>query len=64
MAGLEVDPNEFEAMAQQARVVIEASLQRSDVDASAFWHAVALIYRRGLPASPPMAKAEAIDLAA
>ncbi|AWN42859.1 hypothetical protein DK389_23095 [Methylobacterium durans] len=64
MAALEVDPTEVEALAQQARAMIEESLERSEGDGTAFWHAVSLIYRRGLP-TPALAPAsEQLDIAA
>ena len=53
MAQLEVDPAEIEALAQQAQAKIDQSLTRSGADREAFWHAVALIYRRGLSVTEP-----------
>ena len=48
MVQLEVVPAQVEVLAQEERERIEESLARSGVDSAAFWHAVALIYRRGL----------------
>ena len=53
MVQLEVDPAEIEALARKAQTKIDQSLARSGADREAFWHAVALIYRRGLSASVP-----------
>ncbi|WP_132256114.1 hypothetical protein [Methylobacterium segetis] len=64
MAALEVDPTEVEALAQLARVMIEKSLQRSEGDGAAFWHAVSLIYQRGLPAPAPEPASEPLGIAA
>lgn len=49
MVDLEVPFVRDEELAQQARERIEASIARLGGDSAAFWHAVALIYRRGLP---------------
>ncbi|WP_336492512.1 hypothetical protein [Methylobacterium nigriterrae] len=49
MTDLEVPPAQVEALAQQERERIDERLARSGGDSAAFWHAVALIYRRGLP---------------
>ena len=49
MIQLEVAPAQIEALAQEERERIEETLARSGADSAAFWHAVALIYRRGLP---------------
>lgn len=49
MVWLEIAPDQVENLAQEAQARIEQSLARSGADRAAFWHAVALIYRRGLP---------------
>ena len=49
MVQLEIAPTQIKALAQEERERIEESLARSGADSAAFWHAVALIYRRGLP---------------
>ncbi|GEP12409.1 hypothetical protein [Methylobacterium gnaphalii] len=51
MADLEVPFVTDEELARQARERIEASIARLGGDSAAFWRAVALIYRRGLPDS-------------
>lgn len=48
MVQLEVMPAHIEALAQEAQARIDESLARSGADRAAFWHAVALIYHRGL----------------
>ena len=53
MVQLEGVPAQVEAFAQEARAKIDQSLARSGADKAAFWHAVALVYRRGLPAPVP-----------
>jgi RNA polymerase sigma-70 factor (ECF subfamily) len=53
MVHLEVVPAQVEALAREAQARIDQSLARSGVDSAAFWHAVALIYRRGLPGHVP-----------
>jgi hypothetical protein len=53
MVQLEVDPAEIEALARKAQAKFDQSLARSGADRGAFWHAVALIYRRGLSVSVP-----------
>lgn len=49
MTDLDTSLPHVEVLARQARERIEESLSRLGGDSSAFWHAVALIYRRGLP---------------
>jgi RNA polymerase sigma-70 factor (ECF subfamily) len=53
MVQLEVVPAQVEALAQEAHAKIDQSLARSGADNAAFWHAVALVYRRGLPVPVP-----------
>lgn len=54
MANLEVPFVRDKEFAQQARSRIEASIARHGGNSAEFWHAVALIYRRGLPVSDPV----------
>ena len=49
MPELEILPVDIEALAQAARDSIEGALARVEVDPGAFWHAVGLLYSRGLP---------------
>lgn len=62
MAALEIEPTEVEALAQEARAVIEERLRSVGGDPDAFWYAVSLIYRRGLAESHP--SPEPLELAA
>lgn len=61
MAALDFDPAEVEAWAHQARARIEESLVYSEGDGAAFWHAVSLIYQRGLPTHAPDAVPGSLD---
>jgi RNA polymerase sigma-70 factor (ECF subfamily) len=53
MVPLEVMPAQVEALAREAQARIEERFARAGGDSAVFWHAVALIYRRGLPAPVP-----------
>ena len=53
MVQLEIVPAQIETLAQEAQARIEERLAQSGADSAAFWHAVGLIYRRGLPALLP-----------
>ncbi|WP_407530273.1 hypothetical protein [Methylobacterium oryzisoli] len=60
MADIEVPLAPAESLVQQARERIEESIARLGGDSAAFWHAVALSYRRGL-ADPALAEAESAN---
>jgi len=64
MAASEIELEQAEALAQEARTLIEESLTRAGCDGAAFWHAVALIYRRGLPEPANEPEPEPLDIAA
>ncbi|GEP06602.1 hypothetical protein MOX02_46400 [Methylobacterium oxalidis] len=64
MLALAIEPAEVEALAQRACVTIEESLGRLGGDSAAFWQAVSLLYRRGLPSSALEAESESLDTVA
>lgn len=53
MRALEFEPAEVEAIAEEARALIEERLASRGGNSAAFWYAVSLIYRRGLAGPQP-----------
>jgi len=64
MVALDVELDHAEVLAQEARTLIEESLTRAGCDRAAFWHAVSLIYRRGLPEPANEPEPEPLNIAA
>ncbi|WP_336492354.1 hypothetical protein [Methylobacterium nigriterrae] len=64
MAVLEIEAEQVEVLAAEAYALMNESLARQGCDEHAFWHAVSLIYRRGLPSLTPEPAPETISIAA